>query len=641
MAQVLKEIKIKNSFREFSNKEFNDLIMDYYRNCISCLNADETFKQLNIEINKKFENSFKDLLYQVSNPHSEINTYDSLDSERKSLKLITVALISILLRVGYNITNNNFSRSKFVEILRIKANKLSGYRSYIIRNFLEVNELEYYSKILNYYLEYIEKIDEFYNLHLDLEFKTIILKSKIEYLLNHLIKNRIRIPHRTFEKLCTNQQENGKILERYGLNIKILFKQNRYKFFMPQYIALLLIYFHKDITQIKEKKNLNINKIVKLFDIPHYTIITLYNLVKFTVQNTLNIKISQRRKYTRELFLTDLKKNLRRRYNLDFDLIYKLYALTDLNPDTFAKKIITHSGVKGAHTLINMMNRYSFSPNTYLRIKRNFIRLHDKNVISNSSLKKALRLLEKVSYIKSVSLTHGSLVFNFRINERNLRNIQDCKLRKKLTVYVEEITQGKHPKYIFDDPNVPSGSILYLKGNVEEKLSTYTIKTKLLKELQAKGKVKRHHSGLLFDFSMIAKDVYHEYNNKFGTFPNHDPILTSLLRRGKNIIGIEIPVWKTLTNHSYYTGHIDVLAVIDGTLVVADYKPDETEIIKSLPQICAYAYMLKQRLGLIDFNKIMCVGFSKDVVWSFHPQILERELLNFITEMNAKRNFPL
>jgi len=42
-----------------------------------------------------------------------------------------------------------------------------------------------------------------------------------------------------------------------------------------------------------------------------------------------------------------------------------------------------------------------------------------------------------------------------------------------------------------------------------------------------------------------------------------------------------------------------------------------------------------------NFNKIVCVGFSKDVVWSFHPQILEGELLQFIKDVNAKRNFPL
>ena len=505
---------------------------------------------------------------------------------------------------------------------------------------MEVNEFEYYRKVLYYYHEYIEIIDEFYNLHLDLEFKTIILKYKIDYLLTYLINNRIRIPHSTFEKLCQNQQENGKILERYGLNIKVLFKQNRYKFFMPQYISLLLIYFYKDITQIKAKKNLNINKLGKLFDIPHYTFITLYNLVKFTIQNTLNIKISQRRTYTRELFLTDLKKNLTGRYSLDFDLVYKLYGLTNLDPDIFARKIITHAGIKGAHTLINMIKKYSLSISTYKRIREKFKELHQKRLISDSNLSKAQSLLEKATHIKSISLKHGSLIFNFRINEKNLSRIQDLALRTKLSNYLKMIIKGNYPKYLFDDPNTPSGSILYLKGNVREKLSMDIIRNRLLTKLQVEKKLMKHNSGLFFQFSEIAKFMYQEYSTKFGTIPNHDPILSSLVKT-ENIIGIEVPVWKKLPNGTYFTGHTDLLAISNDTLIVADYKPTENEIFKSIPQICAYAYMIKQRLGFPTFTKILCVGFSKDVAWSFDPNILEKEILQFIKFINSKRKAPL
>ncbi len=572
-------VRVPKSKRKEYRKEIREFVESKSAKEEANNSEDSTVKifEKNLDGFRKLEEFFKDLLYQISNPHSEINTYDSLDSERKSLKLITVALISILLRVGYNITNNNFSRSKFVGILKIKANKLCSYRSYIVRNFLEVNELEYSSKILDYYEEYIEKIDEFYSLHLDFEFKTTILKNKIKYLLIHLINNRIRIPHSTFENLCANQQENGKILERYGLNIKILFKQNRYKFFAPQYIALLLIYFYKDITQIKEKKNLNINKLGKLFDIPHYTFITLYNLVKFTIQNTLNIKISQRRTYTRELFLTDLKKNLTGRYSLDFDLIFKLYALTDLDPDTFARKIITHAGVKGARTLINMIKKYSLSIPTYKKIRENFIELHRKRLISDSNLSKAQSILEKVAHIKSISLKHGSLIFNFRINEKNLSRIQDLDIKTKLSNYLRMIIKGNYPKYLFDDSNTPSGSILYLKGNVQEKLNMDIIKSRLLKKLQIEKKLMKHNSGLFLQFSEITKNMYQEYSTKFGTIPNHDPILSSLVKY-ENIIGIEVPVWKKLSNGTYFTGHIDLLAISNDILIIADYKPTENEI---------------------------------------------------------------
>ena len=51
--------------------------------------------------------------------------------------------------------------------------------------------------------------------------------------------------------------------------------------------------------------------------------------------------------------------------------------------------------------------------------------------------------------------------------------------------------------------------------------------------------------------------------------------------------------------------------------------------------------MIKQRLGFPTFTRILCVGFSKDVAWSFDPKILEKEILQFIKIMNSQRNTPL
>lgn len=142
----------------------------------------------------------------------------------------------------------------------------------------------------------------------------------------------------------------------------------------------------------------------------------------------------------------------------------------------------------------------------------------------------------------------------------------------------------------------------------------------------------KHNSGLFFQFSEITKYLYQEYSNKFGTSPNHYPILSSLIKN-ENIIGIEVPVWKKLSNDTYFTGHIDLLAISNDTLIVADYKPTENEIFKSIPQICAYAYMIKQRLGFHIFTKILCVGFSKYVAWSFDPNILEKEIFQMHQNM--------
>lgn len=148
----------------------------------------------------------------------------------------------------------------------------------------------------------------------------------------------------------------------------------------------------------------------------------------------------------------------------------------------------------------------------------------------------------------------------------------------------------------------------------------------------------RQTTGFFYTFQNGAQATYKHYK-KFGKIPDHPPILTNLFFK-KNIIGIEIPVWMKTQDGNYITGHINVLGFYKNTLIIADYKPDETDIFRYLPQICAHAYLIKQRLQLEDFQNILCIGYSKDVVWAFKPQILE-DVLEFVRKENIKRSEQL
>jgi hypothetical protein len=258
--------------------------------------------------------------------------------------------------------------------------------------------------------------------------------------------------------------------------------------------------------------------------------------------------------------------------------------------------------------------------------------------VSKSDLDKAIVLLERIISITPVSLKHGVLVYNFQMNRRNLDDVKDVILKEKLRAYLGSVIEGNYPKRLFDDKNVPSGSRLYFKGNKQETLPIRIIKEGLIKNLLENKKATRHRAGLFYQFCETANRVYMEYKNKFGTNPKHDPVLSALISKS-NVIGIEVPVWKIGAIN--YTGHIDLLAVIGNTLIIADYKPTEKEVIRSIPQILAYAYMIKQRLGLKGFNNVVCVGFTKDIVWSFNPSILEAEILDFINNANLSRKTPL
>jgi len=338
------------------------------------------------------------------------------------------------------------------------------------------------------------------------------------------------------------------------------------------------------------------------------------------------------------MFLEDMKKELKRSYNLGLETIYKIYNLTNLAPNVFAKKICVYKGIKGGRTMIRLLKKYTVSSSTLERIGRNLEEMEKEGFVSKSNLDKAIAILERVISITPVSLKHGAVVYNFQMNRRNLDDVNDVVLREKLRAYLNSVIEGNYPKHLFEDRNVPSGSMLFFKGNLQERLPMRTIKDDFLKTLLENKKATRHRDGLFYQFCETANKIYMEHKSKFDTNPGHDPILSALISNG-SVIGIEVPVWKISTIN--YTGHIDLLAVIDNTLIIADYKPTEKEVLRSVPQILAYAYMIKQRLGLKGFKNVVCVGFTKDIAWSFTPSILEAEVLDFINNTNLSRKTPL
>lgn len=142
-----------------------------------------------------------------------------------------------------------------------------------------------------------------------------------------------------------------------------------------------------------------------------------------------------------------------------------------------------------------------------------------------------------------------------------------------------------------------------------------------------------------------VQDVLNYYNkNKLGK-PIHEPILSNILLNNPNTIAIEITVWFHVRNSlNHFIGHIDLILFQNDTLIIADYKQDENEIFRSIPQICAYGIIIREMLkeyGDISNVKICCVGFSNKVAWVFNPDILKKEILIFIQNVNSKRNIPL
>lgn len=87
---------------------------------------------------------------------------------------------------------------------------------------------------------------------------------------------------------------------------------------------------------------------------------------------------------------------------------------------------------------------------------------------------------------------------------------------------------------------------------------------------------------------------------------------------------------------------LDFLVGIDDYLIIADLKPHgKPEIMKSIPQLLAYAFMLKERLRELNGDKnlsftILCLGFSKDEAWVFNPDDVKKEILYFMVKEGVK-----
>jgi hypothetical protein len=87
-----------------------------------------------------------------------------------------------------------------------------------------------------------------------------------------------------------------------------------------------------------------------------------------------------------------------------------------------------------------------------------------------------------------------------------------------------------------------------------------------------------------------------------------------------------------------FTGHMDLIlySAQDDTLIISDYKP-EGNFLYSLPQIATYGLFVKK---LFRFPRIMCMSFNQEEAWIYNPELLKRELPEYIAQFgNTKQEW--
>lgn len=150
----------------------------------------------------------------------------------------------------------------------------------------------------------------------------------------------------------------------------------------------------------------------------------------------------------------------------------------------------------------------------------------------------------------------------------------------------------------------------------------------------------------------FIKDIL-EYSqeNKYKNFqltgsggsPDHKHLLPMLVKNVKGALGSEINIW-LFRNDNCMTGHIDLLIVQGDTIYVCDYKPDlkfkdatsGKDFSNAVPQVLAYALMLKEALGLskvkgLIFNQQGAVEFDLQIANQIISYINKHQPNNLIT----------
>ncbi|MHA1453188.1 MAG: hypothetical protein ACTSRD_10030, partial [Promethearchaeota archaeon] len=74
---------------------------------------------------------------------------------------------------------------------------------------------------------------------------------------------------------------------------------------------------------------------------------------------------------------------------------------------------------------------------------------------------------------------------------------------------------------------------------------------------------------------------------------------------------------------------IDLVRIIDETLFIVDYKPENT-FMPSIPQVAFYGLLLQKNLNL---KEIKCASFSNKKIWEYSPEILY-EINDILSEHN-------
>ena len=261
---------------------------------------------------------------------------------------------------------------------------------------------------------------------------------------------------------------------------------------------------------------------------------------------------------------------------------------------------------------------------------------------------KALEIFDKYLTLRDVlkerskvyDLTHGMNKLEFKWNKSRVKDIADDSIRVPLEKILKDNQNYNYPDGALLQTN-PRCSRFEIKGTVNDRILPEEMGRCAMK-LISKGSIVRDSKmgKRLVDHVKIATEKMREtqeYFNINGSL-KHAPLLNYVMKNEKNALAKEIFGWKPINDRKdprFVTGHIDIVLNKDGKIYISDYKPNDYNFLKSVPQVASYGFLISH-MGDIDINKIKCITFNENEAWEYSPTILHNEVKDIVEELKNK-----
>ncbi len=506
---------------------------------------------------------------------------------QRTINCFVSALCYLILNVYFDVN---------IQVMEIEPEMYSSYWRCLkdLRKTILIDAKKYDKKVIKYGITFLNKLKSYLEkLDVDIDIQ------KFKYSYKKFKQTKFGKNYENKELIKGKAKKTCETLKENGFNIVELYRNGCYKYFLPQFMALFIIYVLIKNMLYNTTQILSSTKICQICEI---RLLPLKKLIEF-VRNDFMIACNYKMKRLRIRNFKILKMQMKKIDKTDIKTIENLFKILGLEIKDFIRLFFykRHDSLAQWAKVSNMR---------WMHFKQ---MVEASNNLTVEKKKSACDIVDKILQLRSKKFYHQHTVYRFVYRIDRVKKIfpNNIQIRNKIEHHLTSIWCGNFPENLFNTIQIRPSNFK-IKGNFNHKLMTKDIENNLIKKLEISSKLTRNH--------YFIENLRNSIQNRSET--DHSILIHLMKDKSKDgVLALEVPTWMKLKNNDYCTGHIDLLAIMSNTLIIADFKQNYSEMVKSITQVIAYAKMLKEQLKLNC--KIMCALFTKKESISFYLDVIE------------------